>query len=480
MNQTNAIATTRRDELAVQYRSLSTFLEGRKKQFAALAGKTLDTERCLKLLLDAAGRNPQLLECTPESVLQTFLFCGKVGLEPCGAWGVHPVPFKNKNKGGRLECTPIVDYRGLIALVTRTGNVTSVRARVVYEADHFDLEFGDEEHIHHRPAMVEATKRGKMVGVYSIATLASGEKQREFLPRAEVDRYRAKSRASSGPWTTDYDAMAKKTAIRRICNLLPIPFETQASIGESDAAEFGDDALPSLEQDTTIEVEGEATEAEVVSAPAQLPSSRTEALKQELRAQPVAAPAQRQSAPPPPPPTTTEAPTPATSVPPDTLPASGAEDSPGEVQALKAKLTSLGAELAGLIGQRRAELVWKGSRGVGSMRGATTVKSLQERLERAQGLLEVAQLELDVKSARNELLELLGDGAADQLAQRVPNASKDLFAIDAKDAHKVLADLFAWRDELAGSRTTVVRDEAQVPWDDDHSNAVDDEPGSDG
>ena len=58
MNQTNAIATTRRDELAVQYRSLSTFLEGRKKQFAALAGKTLDTERCLKLLLDAAGRNP--------------------------------------------------------------------------------------------------------------------------------------------------------------------------------------------------------------------------------------------------------------------------------------------------------------------------------------------------------------------------------------------------------------------------------------
>jgi hypothetical protein len=65
-------------------------------------------------------------------------------------------------------------------------------------------------------------KRGAFIGVYAIALLANGLTKQCVMMKEDVDRIRSKSRSSSnGPWVTDYDEMAKKTVIKRLCKLLP-------------------------------------------------------------------------------------------------------------------------------------------------------------------------------------------------------------------------------------------------------------------
>ena len=50
----------------------------------------------------------------------------------------------------------------------------------------------------------------------------------DVMGRAEVDAVRRRSKsADSGPWVTDYEAMARKTVLRRAFPYLPVSIEAQ-------------------------------------------------------------------------------------------------------------------------------------------------------------------------------------------------------------------------------------------------------------
>jgi recombinational DNA repair protein RecT len=161
--------------------------------------------------------------------------CAKWGLEPSGRGGVWPVPFRNK---GVYELTGIIDYRGELALARRSGEISSISAHAVYEGEEFVVEYGDSERLVHKPNLLATRKdeRDGLRAVYAIARLKDGGIQRAILTLAEVEKYRAKSRAgTSGPWVTDYVAMALKTALRRLCNLLPMSVEYREAIEREEA-----------------------------------------------------------------------------------------------------------------------------------------------------------------------------------------------------------------------------------------------------
>lgn len=221
--------------------NLKRLLESRSAEFAAVAAKHLDPERMARLLLAAASRQPLILECTPASVLAVMMDCAKWGLEPSGRGGVWPIPFKN-NKGSTpfYELTAIIDYRGELALARRSGEISSISAHAVYEGEEFVVEYGDTERLIHKPNLLATRKdeRDGLRAVYAIARLKDGGIQRAILTLAEVEKYRAKSRAgNSGPWVTDYVAMALKTALRRLCNLLPMSVEYREAIEREEGAE---------------------------------------------------------------------------------------------------------------------------------------------------------------------------------------------------------------------------------------------------
>ena len=241
-------------------------VERQRESFAARLPKHVDPSRFIKILVTAAAKNPKILECDKESVILSALQAAELGLEPGGALGEgYLVPY------GRT-CQFIPGYRGFISLARRSGQIVSIEAHVVYSADHFECEFGLEPKLVHRPDLT-AKDRGDILGFYAVARLKDGGTQFEFMPKADVEAIRKRSRAAqSGPWVTDYAEMGKKTVIRRIFKMLPVSVELVRALELQACAEsgrFSDD----LE---TIEAAEEQTDS-LNAAAAAAAASRAEA-----------------------------------------------------------------------------------------------------------------------------------------------------------------------------------------------------------
>lgn len=112
------------------------------------------------------------------------------------------------------------DDCGLRKKVCNSGEIATWDAHVVHENDLFEFELGDNPSIRHQPAL---DNPGKPIGAYSIATLKSGEKSREVMSIAAIEKVRSRSRAKdNGPWVTDYEEMCRKTVARRQSKVLPM------------------------------------------------------------------------------------------------------------------------------------------------------------------------------------------------------------------------------------------------------------------
>lgn len=105
-----------------------------------------------------------------------------------------------------------MDYKGLVELALRAGNVSNIHADKVCENDIFEVDRGQivKHTIDYRKA------RGDAYAFYCLIRFKDGGEKAEVMTREEVDSIRARSRAGqSGPWVTDYDEMGKKTVFRR-------------------------------------------------------------------------------------------------------------------------------------------------------------------------------------------------------------------------------------------------------------------------
>lgn len=219
---------------AIQQRmcTVKELLERVKPQIQQVAPKHLTADRILRIAMTSIQRTPKLAECTPESLLGSVLTCTQLGLEPDAASGkAYLIPY------GKV-CTLIIGYKGLMELARRSGKLGPIEARVVYENDMFEYEYGTASRCVHKPCM--NGEAGRMVAVYAVAKFKDGEPQFEVMTREQVEGIRKRSKASKdGPWVTDYDEMARKTAVRRLCKYLPSSPELSTALALDDAADAG-------------------------------------------------------------------------------------------------------------------------------------------------------------------------------------------------------------------------------------------------
>ena len=177
----------------------------------------LKAERFLRVAVGALTRNPKLAECTQPSFLRCLLDLSALGLEPDGR-RAHLIPYANK-RAGTVECTLIVDYKGLAELAHRSGVVSNIHADIVCENDVFEYDLGDIK----KHAIDFRKPRGNAYAVYAVVTFKDGTRKVEVLSRNEVEAVRNRSRSGQdGPWVTDWNEMAKKTAFRRLSKWLPL------------------------------------------------------------------------------------------------------------------------------------------------------------------------------------------------------------------------------------------------------------------
>lgn len=196
--------------------------EQMREQFARALPKHLTAERFARVAITALTRTPKLAECTPASLMKCLLDLSAMGLEPDGR-RAHLIPYGT-------EATLIIDYKGLVELIRRSGDVASIRAETVCAKDEFSWTNGEVSH-----SVNWREDRGDVQAVYAEATMKSGEKQTAVLTRAEVEAVRTKSRAgNAGPWKDHWSEMAKKTAVRRLSKMLPLSSEIMDHVSRDD------------------------------------------------------------------------------------------------------------------------------------------------------------------------------------------------------------------------------------------------------
>ena len=191
-----------------------------KSQFALALPKHLTPDRFMRVALTAINKNPKLLNCTKESVLACLMDCSSLGLEPDGR-KAHLIPYKE-------ICTLIIDYKGLVDLARRSGEISDIHADVVYENDDFKYSFGSEASLIHKPNL---KNKGNPLAAYSFVKLKDGSNSYEVMNIDEVEAIHKRSKAgASGPWITDWAEMAKKTVFRRHSKWLPVSSEFQEAV----------------------------------------------------------------------------------------------------------------------------------------------------------------------------------------------------------------------------------------------------------
>lgn len=226
------------------------------------ASQGLTAERFLRLVLTEVRRTPTLLECTQESFLGAVMLSAQLGLEPGPLGHAWYVPFFN-NKIGRREAQFIIGYKGMIDLARRSRQIRSLVAREVYEKDHFEFEYGTNERLVHKPKLDGS--RGKVVAYYGVALFTDGGQYVEVMSPEDIEERRGRSKAKdSGPWQTDYIAMAKKTVIRKMFPYLPVSTEAARAVefDEAIVVDLGDleDLVPpEPQQDETPEPDASET-----------------------------------------------------------------------------------------------------------------------------------------------------------------------------------------------------------------------------
>lgn len=203
-----------------------TELEKMGDQFRAALPAHIPVERFQRVIMTALQNSPILIKAERASLWNAAMKAAQDGLLPDGREGAI-VPYE-----GKAQWIPMIG--GIRKKVRNSGEIATWDVHAVYEKDHFEFELGDAPFIRHKPNL--GADKGKLIAVYSVATLKSGEKSRDVMSVADVEKIRAKSKAKSGPWSdpTFYPEMAKKTVARRHSKVLPMSSDLDDLIRRDD------------------------------------------------------------------------------------------------------------------------------------------------------------------------------------------------------------------------------------------------------
>lgn len=217
----------------------------------------LTGERFTRMVLTALSANHQLAECTPNSFLGAMMQAAQLGVEPNTPLGqAYLIPYRNK---GQLECQFQLGYKGLIDLAYRSGEITSISAHEVCENDDFEYELGLEEKLRHKPALKD---RGAVILYYAVFHTKSGGFGFAVMSvddiKKHMNQYSKAAKSGFSPWSTNFDAMAKKTVIKQVLKYAPIKTEfTRAMAADGTIKTSIADNMVDEPDETVVTVEAE-------------------------------------------------------------------------------------------------------------------------------------------------------------------------------------------------------------------------------
>lgn len=223
MTKTTELNAVKRFEIAIKKESHSFQ--------SLLSNSKISPQRFMRAAVTALENSEGLEQCTPESVMKACKQAAQDGLVIDNKEAALVV--FNKNTAGRgqkakweKQAAYIPMYQGLIKKALASSNVINLTARVVRENDQFDVSYGLDEKIEHKPNF---DNPGPLKCAYAIARLADGSVQFEIMTRDEIMQVARSSKSGSdengnlkGIWKQWEPEMWRKTVTKRLTKYLPI------------------------------------------------------------------------------------------------------------------------------------------------------------------------------------------------------------------------------------------------------------------
>lgn len=198
-------------------------LNRQKNEIARALPKHLDADRLLRIAITQVRQNPELAKCSQQSLLAAVMLSAQLGLEPGPLGHCYLIPRKIR---GQMEVQWMLGYKGIIDLARRSGQLVSIEAHEVRTEDIFEFSYGLDPVLTHTYDLRKA--RGEAYAYYGVAHFKDGGRYFLVMGREEIEKRKARSSSAGGsysPWSSDYDAMAKKTVIRAMAPYLPVSAE---------------------------------------------------------------------------------------------------------------------------------------------------------------------------------------------------------------------------------------------------------------
>ena len=184
------------------------------------------TQRFIADTVAVVQANPQLKECTNNSMLNASLTAHSLNLSLSPAMGqAYPVPFKD-NKKGVTEAVFQIGVGGYKQLAIRSGQYRKIVSSVIKEGELKSFNPITEDFEFDPILDPEVREKAKTVGYYAMFELLNGYRKEIYWPVARMEAhaskysqtYKADKKYGSkrSIWTNNFDAMAEKTMIRTL------------------------------------------------------------------------------------------------------------------------------------------------------------------------------------------------------------------------------------------------------------------------
>lgn len=226
-----------------------------RQRFEEMLGKK--AAGFLSSVISIVNSNDQLKACDPNKVLACAAIAASMDLPINPNLGLaYIVPYKGQPQFQ-------MGYKGYIQLAMRSGQYQRIEVNEVYEGEltvvnRFtgDFEFNP-----------EGRQSDKVVGYLAYFRLINGFEKYLYMSveqvQAHAKRFSQSYGKSHSPWVTDFDAMAKKTVLKRLLatyGVFSIDMQMQTALEADQATPIeGEDGSVNYEYADAIALEGEYT-----------------------------------------------------------------------------------------------------------------------------------------------------------------------------------------------------------------------------
>lgn len=205
-----------------------------------------DGQRFISAIVSAVNVNPNLQECTNQSILSGALLGESLKLSPSPQLGhYYLVPFNDRERGKVAQFQ--LGYKGYLQLAIRSGQYKKINVLAIKEGELIRFDPLNEEIEVNLIQDEEEREKADTIGFYAMFEYVNGFRKAMYWSKAKMEahalKYSKGYQAKKGYtfWEKDFDGMAYKTMLRQLISKWGIMSIDMQTAMESDMAVIQED-----------------------------------------------------------------------------------------------------------------------------------------------------------------------------------------------------------------------------------------------